>query len=70
MILIVLCALTQTKSVAKYIISMKGHNYNLHVHYLFLFCLTFTRKSQGARNGEQNLHVFEVTFYMIFTHPV
>ena len=72
MILITLCVLiTQKKSVDKIYFFMKGHNNILQVYYLFLYIYsTFTKKSQGAKYGDKNLHVFEVTPYIIFTHPV
>ena len=34
--------------------------------YLFIF----PKKSQGSKYGDQNVHFFDVTPYIIFTHPV
>ena len=31
---------------------------------------SFTKKSQGTKYGDQNVHFFDVTPYIIFTHPV
>ena len=46
---------------------MKDRKYILEVHYLFLSVQLLQKKSQGAKYGDQNIHFFEVTPYIILT---
>ena len=34
------------------------------------YLVIFHKKSQGTKYGDQNVHFFDVTPYIIFTHPV
>ena len=51
---------------------MKGHHYILQAprSVIVFIWSSFTKKSQGTKYGDQNVHFFDVTPYMIFTHPV
>ena len=49
---------------------MKGHHYILQDQYLFLSTQIFHKKSKGTKYDDQNVHLFYVTPYIIFTHPV
>ena len=59
--------LTWTKSATKYIILWKGIITSFKISNVFIWS-SFTKNSQGTKYGDQNVHFFDVTPYIIFTH--
>ena len=68
-VLTTLYVLTQTKSATKYIILWNVIITSFKISNCF-YLVIFHKKSQGTKYGDQNVHFFDVTPYIIFTHPV
>ena len=67
--LITLYVLIRTKSATKYIILWKVTITSFKISNCFYLAI-FHKKSQGTKYGDQTVHFFDVTPYIIFTHPV
>ena len=65
-----LYVLTRTKSATKYIILWKVIITSFKISNCFYLVIFHKKKSQGTKYGTQNVHFFDVTPYIIFTHPV
>ena len=62
--------LTRTKSATKYIILWKVIIKSFKISNCFYLVIFHKKKSQGTKYGDQNVHFFDVTPYIIFTRPV